>query len=251
MKRFAVLLLVAVMIMGYFGCSAEVSGDRLLARDFIAGLTEKGIPEEFLRNLESDDLMVMYDELMDADLGEIEFAETGADNLMFNLLIVPVKDGCTISRTTSDCIRVYGTYVWNNRGITFSRDDEMELTYDGEYLLNGSDRKLTRSYKGKSDGSKMKRIYDESGFAGLGLDYSRWYHPVKTGFGKHVQKGVFGLVLAPTDTYAKVHPLESAEKAEIDISLEYIVHKRVKKVNDKQENEPHKLTIKTELYIPD
>ena len=170
---------------------------------------------------------------------------------MYNLIIVPVKEGCTISRTTTDCIRVYGTYVWNNRGITFSRDDEMELTFAGEYLLNGSDRKLTRSYKGKSDGSKMKCIYDESGFAGLGLEYLRWYHPVKLGIGKHVQKGVFGLVLAPTYTLAKVNPLESAEKVEVDISLEYIVHKRVKKVNNTQEEEPLKLTLKTELFIPE
>jgi len=137
-----------------------------------------------------------------------------------------------------------------NEVITFSREDEMELTYDGTYLLNGSDLKLTRSYKGKSDGSKMKCIYDESGFAGLGQGYSRWYHPVKPGFGKHVQKGVFGLVLAPTYTDAKVHPLESAEKIEIDVSLEYRVHKRIKKANNTKEKEPHKLTLKTALYIP-
>ncbi|MBQ6899482.1 MAG: hypothetical protein IJN72_01455 [Firmicutes bacterium] len=251
MKRFTILLLITVIVLGCFGCSNEMPGDKLVDADFITALTDKGIPEKFLENLETADLMVMHDELLDVELGEIKFTETITDEAKINMLIVPVKDGCTISRTTCDCIRVYGTYIWNNRGITFSREDEIELTYDGKYLSNGSDLKLTRSYKGKPDGSKMKCIYDESGFATLGQGYSRWYHPVKLGFGKHVQKGVFGLVLAPTYMYAKVHPLESAEKIEIDVSLEYKVHKRVKKANATQEDEPHKLILKTELYIPE
>jgi len=112
--------------------------------------------------------------------------------------------------------------------------------------------KLTSAYKGKADGSKMKCHYDEKGFARRGMGSAGWYHPIVFGADEHIQKGVFGVVIAPTYTKVRVIPTEGAEKIDTEIGLEYMVHERVKISFDKTEEQEkvYKLSAETELYIP-
>ena len=253
MKRFTVFLLIAVMIMGCFGCSNIKDSDEpvIIRGDAVELLTDLGIPETFLCDIETADIAVMHDELKDAELGEIKFTELIDGDMHLSMLIVPIKDGSVLSRTVTDCIKIYGTYTWTNSGITLSREDEMKLTWGKEILALSDDGKFTRAYKGKADGSKMECIYDERGFASVGSKDARWFHPITFGAGKHLQKGAFRIVLIPTDTYTKVCPVEESKEKIVEIGLEYIVHRRGKSTGNANKEEIYMLSSETELYIPE
>lgn len=243
MKRITIYFLIATILIVLCGCGAsQVSNDEsLTVAKQIEELIEMGIPESFILNLEEDDVYVMYKELKGMELGTVKFTETVEDNLQLNMLTVPVCDG--MERHAGDCFRIYGTYQWNNRGITLPSEDEMRVTWDKDILLLGDDSKLTRSYKGNADGTQMECYYDESGFADIGQGKAGWYHPVKAGAGKHVQKGTFGILLMPVHTYDRVIPVDRANKKEIKISLEYIVYG----LFGSQQNSC-KISAETELY---
>ena len=243
MKRITLCLLIATMMIICYGCGAEsgINNDDILATKQIVELIEMGIPEAFIADLEVDDIDVMYQELNGTELGEVKFNETSEGDLRLNMLIVPVS----VEGGVRDCIRIYSTYQWSNSGITIPRSNEMKVSWDEEYFLLGDDRKLTRSYKVKADESKMKCTYDESRFAKIRFGAAHWYHPIKFGVGKHLQKGVSGMVLIPVDGHCKVLATDQAEKIETEISLEYIVHGLVKA---NAEKETYKASDKTELY---
>lgn len=244
MKRITIYLLIAAIITISCSCGAnQVSnGDSLTATKQIEDLIEMGIPESFILNLEEDDVDIMYQELEGMELGKVEFSETVEDNLQLNMLTVPVCDG--LEKHAGDCFRIYGTYQWNNRGITLPSEDEMRMTWDEDILLLGDNSKLTRAYKGHADGTHMECYYDDSGFADLGQGKAGWYHPVKTGVGKHIQKGTFGILLMPVHTYDRVIPVDGANKTEIVISLEYTVHGLLG-----SQQKSCKISAETELYI--
>ena len=244
MKRTILCLLMAVLIAAGCGCGDKpvTSDNNNAAAISITELAEMGIPEIFLADLEDEDLGVMHQELGSRELGEIQFKETVEGDLRLRMLIVPVCDG--LKWHEGDCIRVYGTYQWDNQGITLPREDEMRLSWDEELFLLGDSTILTRSYKAKADGTGVECHDDVSVFAHIGQGDAGWYHKMKSGAGSHLQKGVFGLVLMPVHTYNRVVPTEQAKKTETDINLEYTVHGLFGSSKD-----TYTLSEKTELYI--
>ena len=244
MKRITLWLLIAALIITCCGCRAEPvipNGSNAAAKQIVE-LIEMGIPEAFIANLENEDLGVMYQDLNGMELGEIKFVDTVEGDLHLRMLIVPVGDGW--NKGPGDCIRIYGTYQWNNSVITLPKEDYMKLTWDKELLLLGEDSKQTRSYKAKADGSKMECYYDENGFAHIGQGDAGWYHEIKFGIGKHLQKGAFGIILIPVHTYDRVIQTNQAEKTQTEISLEYTVDRPLS-----SKSETYKVSDKTTLYL--
>ena len=246
MKQFTVILLILILITS--GCSrtAELEVPDINRADAISALTGQGIPESFLQNLEQADLTHMYEDLNGMELGTVQLKTATPENLELSILTVPVSGGFKTGSTVYDCIRVYGTYMWNNSGLTLPREDEIKLNWNEDHLLAADDNKVTRSYKGSAEGSKMKCHYDEPGFAHIGQDEAGWFHPIKAGAGKHMQKGFFSLILLPTDTSAQMLPVNSIEMTESEIELEYIVHRFGIQAED-----IHSVSAAAELYIPE
>ena len=251
MKRFTAILLIFIWIS--CGCSSteEPEVPDINREDITAALTEKGVPESFLQNLELTDLTVMYEDMNGMELGTVKLAETAPENLQLSILAVPVSCAWKKDNTVYDCIRVYGTYTWNNSGLTMPREDEIKLSWNEDHLLladhsSKAPNKVTRSYKGNAEGNKMKCHYDEPSFAHIGQGDAGWFHPIKADAGKHMQKGFFSLILLPTYTPTQVLPVDSIEMTESEIELEYIVH-----YFGIQAEETYSISAEAELYIPE